>query len=233
MILDFPNVPEGLASIEFKPERIDFASPEAGGRQGGVQAGWPLWMARLEINRADEEGGEQWEAFFDRLRGRIRRFYAFDPRREYPKAYRAGFDGLVRAGTSAAFDGSATSWSQVIDSDANARILLEGLPAGFEIARRDGIGLKWDASGAAAGSFERRTIARAVLPTTANGAGQASVMVEPPLDTTRVVPASAIAHFDRPSCVMQLLPEESRLGPTGIGRIFSGGGIVAVQDLRA
>lgn len=231
MILLYPDVPEGEASVEFDIQRNDFAAPEAGGRQGGVQSGWPLWIARFELNRADEDGGDLWRAFFRRMRGRIRRFYAYDPLREYPKAYRSGFSGLSRAG-GGGFDGSATSWSQSIDSDGDALITLNGLPSGFAIAEGDYIGFKWDADGAAAGSYERRTIAAAVLPATASGSGQMQVTAEPPLDP-RVVPAGAIAHFDRPSCVMQLVPEESRVGPTGIGRQFTGGGIVALQDLKA
>lgn len=232
MILTQPDTPSGIARVRFDIERVDYAAPEASGRQGGVQAGWPLWAARFEIDRSDPESADLWQAFFDRLRGRIRRFYAIDPKRRFPKLYRFGFAGLLRAGTATAFDGSATSWSQAIDANGNALITLNGLPAGFQIAVGDLIGLRWDAAGAGAGNMMRRTIARAVLPATASGAGQAQVTIEPPLNTA-LVPAGAIAHLDNPACVMQLVPEDSQIGPIGAGGILAGATITAIQDLRA
>ncbi|WP_288987646.1 hypothetical protein [uncultured Sphingopyxis sp.] len=36
-----PELPAGIARVEFEPERVDYAAPEASGRQGGGQAGWP------------------------------------------------------------------------------------------------------------------------------------------------------------------------------------------------
>lgn len=231
MIIAQPDTPSGIARVSFQIQRVDYAAPEASGRQGGVQAGWPLWLARYEIDRSDPDSADLWQAFFDRMRGRMRRFYAIDPKRRMPRAYRFGFGGLVRAGTATAFDGTATSWSQAIDANGNALMTLNGLPAGFAIGVGDMIGLRWDAAGAGAGNMMRRTIARAVLPATATGAGQAQVTIEPPINTA-LVPAGAIAHFNDPAVVMQLVPEDSQLGPIGTGGILSGATIVAVQDLR-
>lgn len=231
MILTLPETRVGIPSVTFEPERVDYGAPEASGRQGGVQAGWPLWSARFELDRNDPEGAVLWRAFFARLRGRIRRFYCWDPSRKMPLAYQNGFAGLVRAGTATPFTGSATSWSQAINSDGDALITLNGLPAGFTISTGDYIGWKWDAAGAPANSFERRTLARAVLPATATGAGQALVNVEPPLNTA-LVPAGAVAHLDDPRCVMQLVPDDSAIGVIGTGAWMSGGNILAIQDLR-
>ena len=231
MILTQPDTLCGIARVRMNIERVDFGAPEASGRQGGVQAGWPLWSARFEIDRSDPHSADLWQAFFDRLRGRIRRVYGTDPTRPFPTAYRFGFAGLVRAGTSTAFDGSATSWSQAITSDGDAQLTLNGLPAGLVIGVGDYIGLKWDAAGADAGTFERRTMTRAVLPAIANSSGVAVVTAEPPLNTA-LVPAGAIAHLDNPMCVMQLVPEESDLGPIGAGGILGSGTILAIQDLR-
>jgi|GEM_PF-488431 len=230
MILTLPETPSGIARAGFEIQRIDYAAPEASGRQGGVQAGWPLWLAEFEIDRSDPESADLWRAFFARLRGRIRRFYCWDVTRPFPLKYRGGFAGLSRAG-GGAFDGAALGWSQTILADGDARITLTGLPAGFEISTGDYIGWRWDAAGAAAGNMMRRTLARAVLPATANASGQAQVTVEPPLNTA-LVPSGAIAHLDHPRCVMQLVPEESSLGPIGTGRALGGGTIIAIQDLR-
>lgn len=230
MILTLPQTPSGIARVNFDIERVDFGAPQAGGRQGGVQAGWPLWQARFELDRVDPESADLWRAFFARLRGRIRRFYSWDVTRPFPLKYRGGFAGLNRA-AGGAFDGSALGWSQTIITGGDARLALTGLPVGLEISVGDYIGFKWDAAGAAAGSFERRTMSRAVLATTAGGGGVAQIIVEPPIDP-RVVPAGAIAHFDNPRCVMQLIPEESELGPIGTGAALGGGAILAIQDLR-
>lgn len=230
MILPLPETLSGIARVTFDIQRIDYAAPEASGRQGGVQAGFPLWIARLEFDRIDAESADLWRAFIDRLRGRIRRFVCYDTARPLPIAHRFGMLDLTRAG-GGAFDGSATSWSQAVDTAGDATVTLNGLPAGFQLSVGDYIGFKWDAEGADEGTFERRTVMRASLPATANASGVAAVVAEPPLDTD-LVPSDAIAHFDKPSCVMQLIPEETQLAPIGEGGTMASGAIVGVQDLR-
>lgn len=230
MILNQPETLSGIAGVSFEPQRIDYAAPQASGRQGGVQAGWPLWGARFDIDRSDPEAADIWRAFFARLRGRIRRFYGYDTTRRRPLAHRFDLLTLTRAG-GGAFNGAATSWSQSIDANGEATITLNGLPAGLTLSLGDYIGLKWDAAGAVIGSYERRTMARAVLPAVANSSGQAVVTVEPPLNTA-LVPAGAIAHLDNPVCVMQLVPDSSQLGPIVEAGVLSGATVIAVQDLR-
>lgn len=230
MILDLPDTPSGIARVNFEIERVDFAAPEASGRQGGVQAGWPLWAARFEIDRSDPESADLWRAFISRMRGRIRRFYAGEPTRLFPLNYKGGFAGLTRP-LGGAFDGSATGWAQAIDADSNAMLTLAELPVGFIIAAGDYIGFKWDAAGSPAATYDRRTLARAVAPAIADINGQAIVNVEPPLDTA-LVPLGAVAHFDNPMCVMQLVPEGTSIGPIGQAAALAGATLVAVQDLR-
>ena len=230
--LAFPDAPSGVAAMRFEIERVDLASPEANGRQGGVQAGWPLWTASYEIGRSDPDSADLWHVFHDRLRGRQRVFLAHDTTRPFPKAAAMGFAGMVRAGGSIAFTGSALAWSQNIDGDGNARIAMTGLPANFKLSERDLIGFKWDAAGAPAGSYYRRAMVRVVAAANASAAGAITVMVEPPLDI-RVVPANAIAHLDRPACLMRMIPDKTDLSPIGAGGGFSGGTIFAGQDLRA
>lgn len=230
MILDQPDTLSGIAQVSFQIQRTDFAAPQANGRQGGVQAGWPLWGARFDIDRSDPDSADLWRAFFSRLRGRIRRFYGCDPTRMRPLAHRFDLLSLTRAG-GGAFDGSATSWSQAIDADGEARITLTGLPAGLTLSVTDYIGFKWDAAGAPAGSHERRTMAQVVVPSVANASGQLTAIVEPPIDTD-IVPANAVAHLDDPKCVMQLVPDQSQLGPIVSGGVLGGATIVAIQDLR-
>jgi len=230
MILNQPETLSGIAQVSFEPQRIDYSAPQASGKQGGVQAGWPLWAAQFDIDRSDPASADLWRAFFARLRGRIRRFYAYDTTRRRPLAHRFDLLTLIRAG-GGAFNGAATSWSQSIDADGEAAVTLNGLPAGMALSIGDYIGFKWDAAGAVSGSYERRTLARVVLPSVADGAGQVVATVEPPLNTN-LVPAGAIAHLDDPMCVMQQVTEGSQLGPVVEANILSGATIIAVQDLR-
>lgn len=229
--LAFPETESGVGRVAFDIERVDLVSPELSGRQGGVQAGWPLWMARYEIERSDPVSGELWRAFMDRLRGRQRSFFAIDPTRLFPRNYPGGFAALNRAG-GGAFNGNALAWSQNIDVDGNATLGLTGLPAGFVMNVGDLVGFKWDAAGAPAASYGRRTMARVVTAANASGAGGASIMVEPPVDTS-VVPAGALAHLDRACCVMRQISDKSELGAIGTGGSMAGGTITAVQDMRA
>src|SRR3546814_9312483 len=87
-VLPFPELPAGVARVSLEIDRVDYAAPEASGRQGGVQAGWPLWVARFELDRVDAESGDLWRAFVDRLRGRQRLFLGGDTARPYPLAAR-------------------------------------------------------------------------------------------------------------------------------------------------
>ncbi|MEL7719911.1 hypothetical protein AAG598_07710 [Citromicrobium bathyomarinum] len=230
MILPLPETPSGIARVKLEIQRVDYGAPEASGRQGGVQAGFPVWGVRLELDRIDPVSADLWSAFIDRLRGRIRRFYCGDSARPRPVAHAYGMLSLARAG-GGAFDGAATGWSQTVDADGDATITLSGLPAGFVLTPRDLIGFKWDADGAAAGTFERRTVARCVTSAVADEGGEVSIIAEPPLDT-ELVPAGAIAHFDNPLCVMQQVPEETDLAPVGEAGTMSSGTIVGIQDLR-
>lgn len=228
--LPMPDLPSGIARVSLEVERVDYAAPEASGRQGGVQAGWPLWMATFELDRVDPESADLWRGFVARLRGRQRLFLASDPTRLYPRSRRRGFAGMTRP-NGAAFAGSATAWAQNIDADGNADIGLTGLPAGLALSVGDFIGFKWDAAGAAAGSYGRRTMARVVVPGVASGAGAVTVGVEPPLDML-VVPAGAVAHLDKPACLMRQIPDKSSIGSIGTGSALSGAVLVAGQDLR-
>lgn len=230
MILDQPQTLSGIAQVSFEPERIDYGAPQASGKQGGVQAGWPLWATRFDIDKSDPASADILRAFFARMRGRIRRFYGYDTTRTRPLAHRFDLLTLTRAG-GGAFDGSATSWSQAIDSDDDATVTLNGLPAGLQLSIGDYIGFKWDAEGAEEGSYERRALTRVVVAATANASGVAAPVCEPPLNPD-VVPEGAIAYLDNPTCVMQLVPEQSQLGPIVGPGVLSGATIIAVQDLQ-
>ncbi len=214
----------GQAQQTFELQRVDFLSPEAGGRIGAVSAGNPLWVAAWQLGKIGAVKSDLWRAWLLRMRGSQRSFLGRDIARPFPLAHMGGFGGMTRAG-GGAFDGAASAWSQAIDGDGSAQLTLSGLPSGLQGSVGDYVGFRWGVGDA------RRALVRLVLPATANAGGTATFIVEPPVPTL-VVPANAIAHLDRPACVMKLLPGQSELGPIDRRLSVMSGKISAVQDLR-
>lgn len=214
------NMPTGVASEYFEPQRVDAITPRVDGQVTGVTLGPPLWHGRWTLGRSiSRRLSDEWRAFCARLRGQQGRFFGGDHGRPFPFAYPKGFAGLTRAG-GGVFDGSATSWTVNSTRDVAT---LNGLPAGFDLSLGDYVMWRWTTGG-----DERRSLHRLVLDVEASGAGVAAVTVEPPLPT--LIPAGATADFQRPVCIMALLPE-TRIGEkTRTLRVD--GTIVAIQDLR-
>ena len=232
MTLTYPiDMPTTGAKLQaFEPQRVDFISPTAGGRVGAVSAGTPLWSATWELGVIDRTRSDIWRAWLMRLRGSQRTFLARDIARPYPLANIGGFSGLTRP-SGGAFDGSASTWSQSIGSEGDATVTLTGLPVGLVLSVGDYIGWRWDASGSSAGSNDRRSLARVVVGGTANGSGVLGVVIEPPVPTL-VVPPTAIAHLDRPGCVMRLVPGQSEVGAVDRRLAITSAKIAGIQDLR-
>lgn len=218
-----PLPASGAGQQLFDIQRVDFQSPEAGGRVGGVQAGFPLWIATWTLARLPRALSDEWHAWLRSMRGAQKRFLGRDFARTYPRAYPSGFGGMTRAG-GGAFAGAATSWSQAIDSAGNALLTLNGLPAGFVLSHTDLIGFQWSTG-------SRRTIASVVEPANANGAGTVTVGIEPPIPSL-IVPAGAVAHFDAPACVMGLVTGDTKVAPIDRRLVITGTTVAAVQDLR-
>src|SRR5947208_3317843 len=93
------------SQVDFDIQRVDYSAPEASGRLGGVQAGFPLFVGTWTIDVVGQAESDAIVAFKDQMRGQTRRFLGRDLTRLYPKQYPAGFAGMVRAG-GGAFDGS-------------------------------------------------------------------------------------------------------------------------------
>lgn len=216
-----------VAQQQFQLQRVDFVSPEAGGRLNSVQAGFPLWSANYSLSRMPEDYSDTWESFVDGLRGATRRFIAFDLKRLYPKLYPDGF------GAFGAFTGAASSWSQSINSDGDCLLTLHlgSAAAGLVLSKRDNIDFRYSATETAVSGLAWRALVRVVSGATANGSGDVTVTVEPPIPAA--VPGSAVAHLDNPGCIMALVTDQTNLG--AIDRLYSidGGSIVGVQDIRS
>jgi hypothetical protein len=173
------------------------------------------------------DNSDEWQAFVRSVRGATRRIIARPLDRQYPKLYPDGFGAL------GAFTGVASSWSENINSDGDSAVTLHlgSDAAGLILSVGDYIDFRYSATETAISGLAWRAIVSVVVGGTANGSGDITVTVEPPIPAA--VPGTAIAHIDQPGCVMVIDVQNSSLGP--IDRLYSinGGQIVAIQDIRS
>lgn len=216
-----------VAQQQFELQRVDYAAPEANGRVGGVQAGFPLWSAVWTLGRMPEDNSDEWRAWISNLRGATRRFIGFDLSRLYPKQYPDGF------GAFGAFTGTAADWSETINADGDSELTLNlgAAAAGLVLSQGDCIDFRYDATEEAIAGLPWRALVRVVEGGTANGSGDVTVIVEPPVPSA--VPDTAVAHLDQPGCTMALVTDQSNVG--AIDRLYSinGGQITGIQDIRS
>ena len=210
----------GAMSVTFEPAGVDYMSPETGARIGAVAAGWTLWRMRVSLNNMAEPDSDLWREWLASMRGSRRLLLGRDLSRPGPRFHA---DGIP-------FGPQPSGWSQTISADGNAILHLAGMQPGSVISVTDYIGFKWDALGAAAGTYGRRALVRACERAIVAADGSASMIVEPPVHN--VVPPGAKAHLDQPACLMRLVTGSTQLGEQVVdGYTASGGTIEAVQDL--
>lgn len=232
------NMPaRGGAQQYFEPETANFLSPEGGGRLGAVQAGNPKWAAEWSLGRIGAQVSDEWRGWVARVRQTSRPFLAGDRARPYPLHYPHGFSLMTLPDGATPFDGALGEWSQMVDSQGDAWLTLQAMPSGFILSTGDYVGFRWDDTSAAPGNFARRALVRCDAGGMADAAGELTVRVVPPLPVAGdgllgVVPTTAIAHLDRPMCVMKLIPEQRMLGPIDRRLAVTSGTIKAVQELR-
>jgi hypothetical protein len=216
-----------VAQQQFEPQRVDYGAPEASGRIGGVQAGFPLWGAVWTLGRMTDDYSDTWRAWLAGMRGATRRFIGRHLSRQYPKLYPDGLSAF------APFTGTAVDWSSTINSDGDCELTLElgADAAGLILSLGDGIDFRYSATETSVSGLAWRAFVRVVQGGTADGSGDVTVIVEPPVPDA--VPDSAVAHIDQPGCIMALILDQT--GLNAIDRLYSitGGQITAVQDIRA
>ena len=200
----------GASAQSFEPERVDFLSPEAGGRLGAITAGFPRWTMRITLNAMTFDQADIWRAWLAIQRGPQRPFFAFDMDRREPRHHR---DGRPYAP-------SATVWHQQVREDGLAELTLEGVFRGQVVGVGDYVGFVWDGG--------KHELVRAVGTAIANASGIITVPVEPPVPS--IVPPEATAVLRNPGCLMRLVPGETKLGEQGQSFFTAGSTIVAVQD---
>jgi hypothetical protein len=130
----------GAALQQFELQRIDYQAPEASGRIGGVQAGFPLWLASWSLGAIGVDRSDDWRSFLSEMRGATRRFLGRDLGRPYPKAHLSGFAGMTRPDASP-FDGTA-------GASASGDIAFSGQPAADSTITINGTVFTFKAAGA-------------------------------------------------------------------------------------
>lgn len=218
-----PTMYVGLQSFELL--RVDYGAPEASGRVGGVQAGFPLWQANWSFSRMPLAYSDQWRAWLSNMRGATRRFIGQDIARSLPREYRES--GVMPS----SFDGECSDWSETINADGDSELTLEGLPTGLILSQGDYIDFRYLATEEAIEDLPWRALVRVVEGGTADGSGDVTVTVEPPIPSA--VPDSATAHIKDTGCIMALILDQTSLEP--VDRLYAllGGTVTAVQDIRA
>lgn len=209
---------KGASRQQFELQRNNFLAPEASGRVGGVQAGFPLWLAVWTLTDMRPEKSDEWRAFLSQLRGTLRVFLGYDRQRSLPRT------GLV-----AAFDGEASSWSETINADGDSELTLSGLPSGQVLSQGDYIGFRYTATENGVAGLEWHALVRVVVGATSGG-GSTMVIVEPPVSPS--VPPDAVAYLDTPKCVMRVLTDQTSLEAIDRRGAIRGGTLTAIQDIR-
>ncbi|MEG3152994.1 hypothetical protein U1769_24135 [Sphingomonas sp. ZT3P38] len=203
-----------ILDCRFAVERVDYLSPEAGGRLGAVSAGFPLWHMSLGLQNMTVEEGDAWMAWKDSLRGSQRRFHAFDVKRLMPRFHAKGMP----------YTRTPSGWEQEIDGEGNQLITLQGMMTGMVLSRGDWIGFEWDGF--------KRSLVRVLEGGIADSGQELLVTVEPSVPS--MTPADAVANLHKPTCLMRLVTDETELMDEALGGFVPAGGrIGAVQDLVA
>lgn len=211
-----------VAMQQFELQRQDFMAPEASGRIGGVQAGFPLWSMVNTLSRMNVQYSDEWRAWLSNMRGATRRLIAFPLDRPLPRQY-------MDTGLPGGFSGPASGWSETINADGDSELTL-AIPTGIVLSQGDYIDFRYTATEDAIAGLPWRALVRVVEGGTA-ASGSVTVKVEPPVPDA--VPGSAVAHLNNPGCTMVLILDQTSL--EAVDRLYSigGGQITAVQDIRA
>lgn len=214
LILPQTMISTRAMSQTFELERVDYLSPEAGGRLGAITAGFPRWLTTLTYNNMDFATAARLRAWLDIQRGAQRTFVAYDVDRQVPFWHQGG---------GRPYNATAAEWSQDIDGDGIARLSLGGLMTGQVVSVGDYVGQVWGAS--------KLALVRACETVVADGSGDATFAIEPPVPT--LVPGDAAINLKRASCLMRLDTANTKLAEQGLGYFGSGSKLSAGQDLVA
>lgn len=213
IIFPRPIIAGGVLSQGFDPQRVDYMSPETGGRVYSVAAGTPLWSMSLGYNNLLPPEAYELKAWVDSLDGSKQLIFAYDIDREIPLYHQTGRP----------FEDTPATWSQTINGDGVALLELTGLLPGQIVTVGDYVGFAW-------GDNDQCTAVRA-LETVQIDAGGSTTFAVTPAVPTLVVPPEATTTLRRAGCLMRLVTTETKLMEIGTDCMPSGSKVVAIQDL--
>lgn len=193
MAITFPrDKPDVLrfVSIRFWLQPMQELGPLRGGGVISKDLGPKLWRMEVSAPPVDETDLGVIRAWFDTLAS-TEEFYAFDPIRAFPLAYRAGWGDLTVGGS--AFDGTCTL-ADVASS--NKEIDLEDLPSGFEFSPGDYLSFDYSS---------KRALHRVSAAVTANASGEATIEVRPHVRSGW--DADATVTLEKPAARMLIVPD--------------------------
>ena len=196
----FIPLPEFVeATIELDHGVVQAA--HAGGlRVTSSQIREPAWYGRFETPRLQPAQMKLWQAWHKTLRGGLKRFVAYDIRRELPEAYWS--TGQMPDDGGSPWDGITT----VTSLATPGQIALSGVPVDYQATAGDRIGLEETIS-----SKDHYGYFEIVEDAVANGAGALMVSVEPLVQSAFTTAATAKLY--RPLCLF-VLRQGSFSGPT-------------------
>lgn len=188
MPITFPrDLPSGLTGLMTEVQEFKLNVPQSGQRTVGgaiapINYAEPFWSASYKTPSLSRAQIDEWEAWFDSLRGSERLFWATHPEKLFPRAYRTtGWGALTRATVGGAFPGT-TNLVTIANSTIGQRDLITigsgstTLPASFDLRPGDLINIDRPTG--------RRTLHRVTNGENAGGnigsaAGQWIGMIEP------------------------------------------------------
>lgn len=192
-LVSLPDV--GWAEALFDPVRPRATDRMEGRRTEMQEVGTAWWQARYTPRFLEPRDFGRMDAFMMRAGDGGEVFAAYDPFRPRPIRMDSGAPlSGTKAGTSTAFDGSAT-----LNSITNSRVIVVGgLPAGFLFSAGDYLEVRR--------STFVRSLHRIMADVAASGAGVATLSIKHGLDTQIFTAANSIIQLEKPSCLMQIDP---------------------------
>jgi hypothetical protein len=173
-----------VVDATFWPLNRQELSRSAGGRTQAKDFGTPLWRASFTTAPALRYDAADIEAALISLNGSVGSFLAYDVRRPYPRAHRAGdFTDAAEIGYLSPVDGFILG--------------LSGMPQGFTLSPGDYIGFEY-------GGAPSRSLHMVTEGSVFDGSGAAVVRVFPAIPPGAAL--SAPVTFKRAPCEMILEP---------------------------
>jgi hypothetical protein len=203
-----PTFPRALPAVNWLEQpSFDLMPVEGVNRAGGsvqtMELADPFWSAKFVTEPLNWANRALLSAWKDSLRGG-KRFFGFDPFRQWPAFYKAAVLSLTRAG-GGAFDGTAK-----VTANGTTTVALATLPASYHVSEGDMVELPRDG-----GLISLHQVID-VGGVVASGGGATTVVIDPPAPADVTINATTV-RLVKPRALMVIVPG-SYSAPAGVGR---------------